>query len=255
MGEESPRGTRCGLSLVDFRRTSRREPEFLRNRQGVQLPHCMGSRGRVSEGHASGHTASWWPSLAGNLSSQLAFLVSLSSAQSCLWRVSGAARRGHGACTAKWRFQHCPAHSLLIFLMQTLSPLLMNLSRSVLVVISTSWPFAGVYVCVCVCTRACAQNQRGPLVCWPTLSFVRGSGQRLEAQLVSGLCSDWVSLSGHTGLHRPLTVSARQKRGESRRDTSAYSLHLFGSRCFPCVYSKQNWNWSSWSLRGPGAVL
>ena len=109
--------------------------------------------------------------------------------------------------------------------------------------------------CVCVCACACAQNQRGPLVCWPTLSFVRGSGQRLEAQLVSDLCSDWVSLSGHMRLHRPLTVSARQKRGESRRDTPAYSLHLFGSRCFPCVYSKQNWNWSSWSLRGPGVVL
>ena len=148
MGEENPRGTRCGRSLVDFRRTSRPEPEFLRSRQGVQLPHCMGSRGRVNEGHASGHTASWWPSLAGNLSSQLAFLVSLSSAQSCLWGVSGAARRGHGACTARWRFQHRPSCSLLIFLMQTLSPLLMNLSRSVLVVISTSWPFAGVYVCV-----------------------------------------------------------------------------------------------------------
>ncbi|KAI4529950.1 hypothetical protein MG293_019806 [Ovis ammon polii] len=40
-----------------------------------------------------------------------------------------------------------------------------------------------------------------------------GSGQRLEAQLVSDLCTDWVSLSGHTELHCPLTVGARQKRG------------------------------------------
>ena len=42
--------------------------------------------------------------------------------------------------------------------MQTLSPLLMNLSRSVLVVISTSWPFAGVYVCVCVRVCLCTES-------------------------------------------------------------------------------------------------
>ena len=154
MGEENPRGTRCGCSLVDSRWTSRPEPEFQRNRQGVQLPHSMGRRGRVNEGHASGHTASWWPSLAGNLSSQLAFPGSLSSAQSCLWRVSGAARRGHGACTARWRFQHRPAHSLLIFLMQTLSPLLMN---SLLLCPCGNFHQLALRrcVCVCVCTRTC----------------------------------------------------------------------------------------------------
>ena len=151
MGEENPRGTRCGRSLVDSRWTSRPEPEFQRNRQGVQLPHSMGRRGRVNEGHASGHTASWWPSLAGNLSSQLAFPGSLSSAQSCLWRVSGAARRGHGACTARWRFQHRPAHSLLIFLMQTLSPLLMN---SLLLCPCGNFHQLALRRCVCVCVHA-----------------------------------------------------------------------------------------------------
>lgn len=152
IGEENPRGTRCGRSLVDSRWTSRPEPEFQRNRQGVQLPHSMGSRGRVNEGHASGHTASWWPSLAGNLSSQLAFPVSLSSAQSCLWRVSGAARRGHGACTARCRFQHRPARSLLIFLMQTLSPLLMN-SLSLCPCGNFHQLALRKCVCVYVCTR------------------------------------------------------------------------------------------------------
>lgn len=98
-------------------------------------------------------------------------------------------------------------------------------------------------VCVCVCACAYAQSQRGARVCWPTLSFERSPGQRLEAQLVSDLCADWGSLPGHTGLHRPLPVGARQKRGESRRDTPAYSLQLFSSGCFPCIYSKQCWDW------------
>ena len=172
--------------------------------------------------------------------------MSLSSAQSCLPRVSGAPRRGHGACPARWRFQHRPALSLLIFPIKTLSPLLMNsLSLCPCGNFHQLALRRGVCVCVCVCVRACvhayAQSQRGP---WLTLSFVQSSGQHLEAQLVSDLCADWGSLSGHTGLHCPLPVGARQKRGESRRDTPAYSLQLFGSRCFHCIYSKQYWNWS-----------
>ena len=163
-GRGEPEGDQVWPLTCGPRRTGRLEPEFLRNRQGVQLPHCMGSRGQVSEGHASEHTASWWPSLAGHLSSQLAFPMSLSSAQSCLPRVGNAPRRGHGACPARWRFQHRPALSLLIFPIKTLSPLLMN-SLSLCPCGNFHQLAPRRCVCVCVCVCVCARARARTCLC------------------------------------------------------------------------------------------
>lgn len=182
-----PRGTRCGRSLVDSRWTSRPEPE-LKEQTGESSFLTLGSRGRVNEDMPQGTQQAGGPAWQGNLSSQLAFPVSLSSAQSCLWRVSGAARRGHGACTARCRFQHRPARSLLIFLMQTLSPLLMN-SLS-LCPCGNFHQLAPSQVCMCVCVhaRACAQNQRGPWCAGQPCPLCKALDSAWKPQLVSDLC-------------------------------------------------------------------
>ena len=92
VGEESPRGTRCGHSLVGFSRASRLGPVFLMYRwegdsgDRAQLPHFTDGEQRPGwmKGHTSGRMASWWQSRGRDLERLTCLSSEPFSVHSCL---------------------------------------------------------------------------------------------------------------------------------------------------------------------------
>lgn len=135
------------------------------------------------------------------------------------------------------------------FPIQTLSPLLMNLSS---LCPCGNFHQLSLYrrecvrVCVCVCVRVnvCAQHRRGPQVCWLSVSphEALDSPQKPRLShtcaLTGKVCLDkWDCIVNSLWVLNGNWVSQGGM-------PPAYSLQPFSARHFPLTYSYQLWIWN-----------